>query len=73
MAKVEEPLERIHVQLYERDVALLRVKYGHTPGIGPTIRYIVRRFLKLTEPNAMPALAPEMQSEVDAILEDIHE
>lgn len=45
-APAEEPLSRIHVQLFSSDLEILQSIFGDNIGYGPAIRKIVRSFLE---------------------------
>jgi len=42
----EFPIERIHIQIYKEDLALLQTYFADNIGVSPAIRKIVRSWLE---------------------------
>ena len=53
-----EPVSRIHVMLFDSDLATLGRLYGTTVGVGPAVRAIVRKFLRSVQLRKEKAADP---------------
>lgn len=73
--KEDEPIIRLHVNLFEEDVDWLRQMYGqeHSVGMGKAIRRMVRNSIKrMKEIQAAKsrAIEPLGESEMDSLVEE---
>jgi hypothetical protein len=57
----DEPVERIHILLYKKDIEILRQYYTGNPGVGPAVRMVVRQFIR--------RLTQSIEEKEDAIAE----
>lgn len=72
MPKLEgEPVVRIHVMVFESDLEELRIRFGDQPGIGPSVRMIVRTFLKRLEQTKPLAQVTAEAQALAKVLEEI--
>jgi len=44
--RAEEPLDRIHIQIFQSDLEILQSIYGDNIGVSPAIRKIIRMWLE---------------------------
>ena len=44
--RAEEPLDRIHIQIFHSDLEILQSIYGDNIGVWPAIRKIIRMWLE---------------------------
>ena len=65
-----EPVSRVHVLLFERDLTIQQQRYGAKPGVGPAVRMIVRKFLKSLESRQAPSPTPMTEAEEEALFNE---
>lgn len=68
MRKIEEPVERVHLHLYKRDVARIKAFYGGRLKFNTAVRELVRQMLDGIESRAKAS--QQKMPDLDLALED---
>lgn len=58
MNKLDEPVERIHIHIYKRDVARIKAFYGGRMKVNTAIRELIRQMLDGIEARARRSHKP---------------